>query len=112
MTLKLDNTILIKLVKSRKSTRTAIAENNLVKIGNYMNEAQSHLSASGISHPKLDELINAASCRCSRAKLTVGGVGGTMIALTTNGEQTTRVIKALEDAGAQEVWTQNYTNNK
>lgn len=96
-----------------KSTRTAIAENNLVKIGNYMNEAQSHLSALGISHPKLDELINAARhAGALGAKLTGGGVGGTMIALTTNGEQTTRVIKALEDAGAQEVWTQNYTNNK
>ena len=96
-----------------KSTRTAIAENDLVKIGNYMNEAQSHLSALGISHPKLDELINAARhAGALGAKLTGGGVGGTMIALTTNGEQTTRVIKALEDAGAQEVWTQNYTNNK
>ena len=96
-----------------KSTRTAIAENNLVKIGNYMNEAQSHLSALGISHPKLDELISAARhAGALGAKLTGGGVGGTMIALTTNGEQTTRVIKALEDAGAQEVWTQNYTNNK
>ena len=99
--------------KIAKSTRTAIAENNLVKIGNYMNEAQSHLSALGISHPKLDELINAARhAGALGAKLTGGGVGGTMIALTTNGEQTTRVIKALEDAGAQEVWTQNYTNNK
>ncbi|WP_258088201.1 mevalonate kinase [Weissella fangxianensis] len=96
-----------------KNTRTAIAEDNLVKIGNYMNDAQSHLSALGISHPKLDELINAARhAGALGAKLTGGGVGGTMIALTTNEEQTTRVIKALEDAGAQEVWTQNYTNNK
>lgn len=96
-----------------KATREAIAENNLAKIGHFMNEAQKHLSALGISHPKLDELIAAARhAGALGAKLTGGGVGGTMIAITKHDEQTTRVIKALEDAGAQEVWTQNYTNDK
>ncbi|SCB74220.1 mevalonate kinase [Weissella bombi] len=101
-----------KIGEIAKHTRTAISENNVLKLGQFMNKAQKHLSALGISHPKLDELISAArEAGALGAKLTGGGVGGTMIALTQNAEQTTHVLTALEAAGAQEVWTQTYSHN-
>lgn len=94
-----------------KNTRIAISENNVLKLGQFMNKAQKHLEALGISHPKLDELISAArNAGALGAKLTGGGVGGTMIALTQNAEQTTNVLTALEAAGAHEVWTQTYSH--
>ncbi|MDP2425489.1 MAG: mevalonate kinase [bacterium] len=53
-------------------------------LGNFMNQAQEHLRALGVSHPAIEELITLAnSFGALGAKLTGGGLGGCMIAYFT-----------------------------
>ncbi|MCT0949402.1 mevalonate kinase [Weissella confusa] len=92
-----------------RETREDLANDDIQSLGRHMNDAQSHLSALGVSHPKLDELINAANqAGALGAKLTGGGVGGAMLALAQSDEDVQHIIQALEAAGAQEVWAQRY----
>ncbi len=87
----------------------ALQTNNLKELGNLMNQAQLELTALEVSHPKLDILINAAKkAGALGAKLTGGGIGGTMLALAPNQEVANKIIASLEAAGANEVWTQTY----
>lgn len=92
-----------------KIARDTLATNNIHSLGSAMNDAQGHLSALGVSHPELDKLVNASlEAGALGAKLTGGGVGGAMLALTDTPEATTAVVSALEHAGAREIWVQSY----
>jgi mevalonate kinase len=92
------------------ATRSALAQNQAARLGSLMNDAQDHLAALGVSHPRLDTLITAArSAGALGAKLTGGGVGGAMLALADSEEKAKEIVTALETAGAQEIWTQRYT---
>jgi mevalonate kinase len=90
-------------------SRDALANNDIQQLGSAMNDAQTHLSALGVSHPELDKLVMASrNAGALGAKLTGGGVGGAMLALTDTPETTAAVITALETAGAREIWVQSY----
>lgn len=92
--------------------KEALATDDLLKLGRTMNEAQAHLSALGVSHPKLDQLIRAArKAGALGAKLTGGGVGGAMFALADSPQQVVTITTALEAAGAHEIWLQQYPKN-
>lgn len=89
--------------------QTALQTNDLQNLGRLMNQAQQELTALEVSHPQLDVLIEAANqAGALGAKLTGGGIGGTILALAPNMEVANRIITALETAGANEVWTQTY----
>jgi len=89
--------------------REALANNDVISLGSAMNDAQENLSALGVSHPELDKLVTAArNAGALGAKLTGGGVGGAMLALTDTPEKTSSVVAALERAGARDVWVQSY----
>ena len=90
-----------------------LAANSIEKLGPIMNSAQQHLSALGVSHPYLDALVDAAlEAGALGAKLTGGGVGGTMLALASNDANIDAIASALEAAGAREIWVQKYYANK
>lgn len=90
-------------------SREALANNDIQQLGSAMNNAQAHLSALGVSHPELDKLVKASrDAGALGAKLTGGGVGGAMLALTDTPEATAAVVTALENAGAREIWVQSY----
>lgn len=89
--------------------RQTLANDDIQTLGAAMNDAQVHLSALGVSHPELDKLVNASlQAGALGAKLTGGGVGGAMLALTDTPETTQNVVAALEQAGAREIWVQSY----
>mgnify|MGYP000365479064 CR=1 FL=1 len=71
------------------------------KLGSLMNENQKILSNIGVSHPKLDLLINAAkNAGALGAKLTGGGGGGCMIALVKPKEWL-KVAQAIRNVGGE-----------
>ncbi|MFO8110516.1 MAG: mevalonate kinase [Thermoplasmata archaeon] len=76
----------------------ALNRGDLEVVGRLMDQNQLLLSYLGVSHPKLDALIDAARKHSYGAKLTGVGGGGVMIAITDEPEETS---KAIEEAGGQ-----------
>jgi len=80
--------------------RWALESFNLKEIGKLMNENHALLREIEVSHPKLDELVEIALKNGALgAKMTGGGLGGYMVALTPDEEIQHRVAKAMESAG-------------
>ena len=73
----------------------ALAAGNKERLGELMDENQSHLFSLGVSHPKLEKLIDAARKHSYGAKLTGAGGGGSMVALTDEPEIVMRDIEML-----------------
>jgi len=77
----------------------ALKSNSLQTVGELMNINHSLLCAVGVSHEALERLVNAARREGALgAKLTGGGGGGCMIALTGE-SKLKRVMTAIERAG-------------
>ncbi len=73
---------------------------DIERVGKLMNEANSLLEAIGISSEKLEKLINIARDNGALgAKITGGGVGGFMLALTPQKEIQEKVASAMEKQG-------------
>ena len=69
--------------------------------------AHHELQSLGVSHPKLDNLVNAAlHAGALGAKLTGAGIGGAMFALAKNNDDAITIANALTKAGAQNTWIQ------
>ncbi|HNY84493.1 MAG TPA: mevalonate kinase [Anaerolineaceae bacterium] len=83
--------------------RQAFQSGEIQRFGELMNENQEQLAKLGLSCPELDRL-NAAALKSGAfgAKLTGGGLGGFMVALSPTAE-TVPFKKALIEAGAQQV---------
>lgn len=80
------------------SAKDALLGNDLNKLGSLMTENHSLLQKLEVSCPELDALVDAAiSAGALGAKLTGGGGGGCMIALSGSDD----VALAIEEAGGQ-----------
>jgi len=80
--------------------KQALAAYNVKKLGNLMNEANTHLEAIGISSPQLETIITIArETGAWGAKITGSGVGGFMLALTPGKELQEEVASAIEQEG-------------
>jgi mevalonate kinase len=80
--------------------RKALEANNLKKMGEFMNENHRLLQEIEVSSQELDLLVDIARKQGAfGAKLTGGGGGGCMIALTPAMELQERVASAIEKAG-------------
>jgi len=80
------------------SAKVALLNNDLPSLGSLMTENHSLLQKLGVSCPELDSLVDAAlSAGALGAKLTGGGGGGCMIALSGSDD----VGIAIEEAGGQ-----------
>lgn len=87
--------------------RIDISENNPEHLGMMFTAAHHELQSLGISHPKLDKLVNAANhAGALGAKLTGAGIGGAMFALARNNNDAIAIANALNKAGAQNTWIQ------
>ncbi len=83
--------------------RRCIEEGRLALVGRKMNENHRLLQEMGVSHPRLDALVQAATDHGALgAKLSGAGRGGNMIALVPR-ERREEVGQALWSAGAQNV---------
>ncbi|WDF81510.1 mevalonate kinase [Lacticaseibacillus pabuli] len=88
-----------------RKTALALAEDDIVAIGENMNAAQAHLQSIGVSSVRLDELVAAAtSAGALGAKLTGSGMGGCILALAPDKAAASQIDKALLQAGATQTW--------
>lgn len=86
-----------------RNARTAIERGDTNTVGRLMAENHAILRELGISHPRLDALVDAATdAGALGAKLSGAGWGGNMIALTTP-DAAARIGAALRSAGAVRV---------
>ncbi len=82
------------------SLREALESGDLERVGAIMSENHKLLIEMGLSHPKLIELCDlAVSLGAYGAKVTGGGRGGYMVALTPGKELQDRVAEAFEKRG-------------
>ncbi|MFV0560213.1 MAG: mevalonate kinase [Enterococcus sp.] len=96
-----------KLGKLTKQAKDAIINNQPMLLGKCMSKAHEELQHLTVSNSFLDTLIQTAtSAGALGAKLTGGGRGGCMIALTTTNAEAQIVSQALADAGAVNTWIQ------
>lgn len=94
-------------------SRKAIETHDIEKIGILMNENHKLLQQIEVSHPKLDQLVTIALKNGAvGAKMTGGGLGGYMVALTPEKEVQDKVAKAMEAAGFEALRTKIGVKNK
>ncbi len=88
-------------------TKDYLAQNDIVKLGDALNFAQTDLAALNVSAPSLDHLIHVARDNGALgAKLTGGGRGGCMIALMQTAMGARRLASILKENGAHDIWLQ------
>ena len=88
-------------------TKDYLAQNDIVKLGDALNFAQTDLAALNVSDPSLDHLIHVARDNGALgAKLTGGGRGGCMIALMQTAMGARRLASILKENGAHNIWLQ------
>jgi mevalonate kinase len=86
-----------------RQARVALSSGDLTSLGILLNENQEALEEMGVSSPELEHLIAAAlAAGAWGAKLSGGGWGGVMLALTDE-DESAAVAEALRHAGAAHV---------
>ncbi|MBU5594754.1 mevalonate kinase [Amphibacillus sp. MSJ-3] len=85
--------------------RQAMETGELIELGEQLDQAHVELKALGVSDPGLDHYVEASKAAGALgAKLTGGGRGGCMFALSDSFEQARLIENALKDAGASQTW--------
>lgn len=85
--------------------KEAIEKSSIEEIAKYMNQAHFHLQELGVSHTKLDAMVEEAlQLGALGAKLTGGGLGGSMIALVESQFIAQKIIQQFKKNHTQEVW--------
>ncbi|MDR0300545.1 MAG: mevalonate kinase [Streptococcaceae bacterium] len=88
-----------------KQARGILTSNKVYGLGPILNGSQEILENLGVSHPKLDNLIDAArESGALGAKLTGSGLGGVIVALAANATDAIKISQALAKHGAQNTW--------
>jgi mevalonate kinase len=86
--------------------RKALEGGDLKKVGDLMNENHRILQELGVSSKELDQLVDIARKQGAfGAKLTGGGGGGCMVALTPGKEVQGKVVSAFKGAGYEYLMT-------
>ena len=86
--------------------KRALSEEDFVEVGKLMNESHKLLQQIEVSSRELDFLVSIArESGALGAKLTGGGLGGNMIALTPGKELQEKVVTAIEKEGFQTIKT-------
>lgn len=87
-----------------EEARHALADGKPEELGSRLSDYHELLRAAGLSTDRIDELVEAALTAGSLgAKITGGGLGGCMIAMTRP-EQAGEVTRKLHEAGAAQTW--------
>ncbi|MCO4469671.1 mevalonate kinase [Streptococcus infantarius subsp. infantarius] len=88
-----------------EQVQKAITEKAIQKIGPLMTKAHAELQAIGVSIDKADQLVEIALKNGALgAKMSGGGLGGCIIALTETKAQAEKISKALTEGGAVQTW--------
>lgn len=85
--------------------KEAFEKKEIDDVARLMNQSQFHLQELGVSHPSIDAMVNdAIQLGALGAKLTGGGLGGSMIALVDNRQTAERIIHHFQQHHTKEVW--------
>jgi mevalonate kinase len=85
--------------------KEAIEKQEIDDVARLMNQTQFHLQELGVSHPKIDAMVSdAIQLGALAAKLTGGGLGGSMIALVENRQLANKIIHHFKQHHTKEVW--------
>jgi len=107
------NAYIEKLGRLTTFARIAIEDNNLISLGDSLNEAQRLLVKLNVSHPKIDQLVKVAlNNGALGAKLTGGGMGGCMICLADSVSSAVNLQSVLSNAGAINTWIQPFRSEE
>ena len=107
------NQLLEELEKLTEDARTLLKTGDLKALGHTLTTSHEKLKALGVSDEGLDRYVDLSlSNGAVGAKLTGGGRGGCMFALTASTEQALAVEQALLKAGAKETWYIQLTNGE
>ncbi|WP_431971956.1 mevalonate kinase [Nocardia sp. bgisy134] len=88
-----------------ESATADLAAGDAASLGKALLEFQDLLAELGVSTPEIDTLVSAAhDAGAYGAKLTGGGLGGCVLALTDTGDAAATVRAALRRAGAAKTW--------
>jgi mevalonate kinase len=99
------NPILDRLGALTEEVRGFLKNNEVIRLGLAMTEAHTLLKKINVSDEGLEFLVETALKNGALgAKLTGGGKGGCMIALTKSKEEAIHISKALLNAGAHHTW--------
>ncbi|MBF0779584.1 MULTISPECIES: mevalonate kinase [unclassified Granulicatella] len=80
---------------------------NIKQLGEHLSKAHLQLQFLGVSHPKLDSLVKTAlHYGALGAKMTGGGIGGCMIAVTETKQMAQHIATQLENHGATQTFIQ------
>ena len=98
-----------KLGKLAEASKAHLMTDKLAALGQVMTEAHEALSALGVSHPRLDLLVDTAMKNGALgAKLTGSGLGGVMVALAENEKDAIRISQRLLKNGAKNTWIYSF----
>lgn len=104
--------LLAHLGQLARDSKDALAANEAEKLGLILNTAQADLQALGVSSAQLDHLCQVARENGALgAKLTGGGRGGCMFAITNSAMGARRLAAVLTEAGAKGTWIQPLGGN-
>jgi mevalonate kinase len=85
--------------------KEAIEKKEIDDVARLMNQTQFHLQELGVSHPAIDAMVSdAIQLGALGAKLTGGGLGGSMIALVDDRNLAERIILHFKRHHTKEVW--------
>jgi len=85
--------------------KEAIEKKEIDDVARLLNQTQFHLQELGVSHPIIDAMVNdAIRLGALGAKLTGGGLGGSMIALVNNRQIAEQIIHHFQQHYTKEVW--------
>lgn len=92
-----------------QNSKLCLKENGMKALGDIMTEAHEKLSSLGVSHPRLDNLVEVALAnRALGAKLTGSGLGGVMVALAANEADAIHISQKLLKNGAKNTWIYSF----
>lgn len=101
------------LGKLTEDSKTAISNNEVGALGEKLTAAHHDLSQLGVSDNKLDSLVKAAlNNGALGAKLTGGGRGGCMFAITKSALGARKIASILKDHGATATWIQPFNKGE
>jgi mevalonate kinase len=85
--------------------KEAIEKKEIDDVARLMNQTQFHLQELGVSHPTIDEMVTEAlQLGALGAKLTGGGLGGSLIVLVDNHDIAQRIMHHYHHHHGKEVW--------
>ena len=92
-----------------KESRDAVANNQATRLGEKLTAAHEALDQLGVSDPKLNHLVSTAlTNHALGAKLTGGGRGGCMFAITKSALGARKIAAILKEHGAVATWIQPF----